>query len=81
MVEAFIHGLMEELTKENGSSIICMAMEYTNGKMVEDMKATTKKIRNMVSAFIPGPTDADMRVAGKMANSMEKESTSKQMET
>ena len=38
MVEAYIFGPMVEDSKENGKKTICMAKDYTHGRMVEDIK-------------------------------------------
>lgn len=55
-----MNGLMEGAMKENGRTIICMARDYTHGKMVDVM---------MVNIITTGNMDMD-HTLGKMAGSM-----------
>ena len=41
MVKVFIHGLMEENTKENGRSTRCMAKELSRGQMEGSISVST----------------------------------------
>lgn len=63
-----------ENTKVLGKITICMEKEHTHGKMEEDMMANIIWIRNMDTGCIFGQIAVVMRVSGKMANNMEKES-------
>lgn len=63
----------------HGKIIICMAMEFTHGRMVEDMKAIMKWIKSMATEFINGLMVEDMKETGLMVNNMDKESTFCQM--
>ena len=73
-------GLMVEHITVHGKTIICMAMEFIHGVMVENMKENIIWIKSMVLAFIFGLMEGGMKVIGRMENSMEVESTCCQTE-
>lgn len=46
MAKVTTSGVMAELLKDNGNLIRCMVLEFSHGKMVEDMKVNTMMTRN-----------------------------------
>lgn len=65
-------GQMEENTRVNGSIIKCMAMEYINGEMAEDIKASINMIKSMDQASILGLTVANIMEIGQTAKDTDK---------
>ena len=63
---------MEELMKDPGKIIICMAKESIHGLMEENMMGNIIWIRNMDMEFIIGLTEDDTRGIGVMESNMEK---------
>ena len=75
MVLGPINGLMVEVTRELGKKIICTALVLMNGKMEESILESIKMIKNTVKELIIGLMEDVMKVAGRMAISMEKPNT------
>lgn len=58
-----------------------MVMERILGVMEENMKVNTIWTRNMVTVYITGLMEGDMKATGKMESSMEKENIYCQLES
>ena len=50
----YVHGEMEENTKDHGLTTRNMDMEFSLGLMVENTRATIRMIRSMVQELIRG---------------------------
>ena len=59
------NGLMDATSKECSKKVSCMAMVTMCGRMVEDMKAITDLIRNMVKGHTHTPMEASIEDSGK----------------
>ena len=59
-----IDGLMAESIAGIGSAIKCMAKVYSPGLMAVNMMANTLMIRNRVTVYLHGLTDASMTDIG-----------------
>lgn len=69
------HGSMADSILVHGGITICMDLELILGKMVESMKVTMNKTKNMVTVFINGLMVEDMKETGIMENNTAKENT------
>ena len=73
-------GLTEEDTRANGTKTICIDSVCIPGQTVENMKETTKMIKNTDKVFIPGSTADHMMVSGRTESSMVKANSDCQVE-
>ena len=64
MVLVFIYMLMGQSMKVNGKMIFRMDMESKLGRMVQNSKETTKKVKSMAKVLIYGLMVANMLVIG-----------------
>lgn len=64
MVMVFIYMLMGQSMKVNGKMIFRMDMESKLGRMVQNSKETTKKVKSMAKVLIYGLMVANMLVIG-----------------
>jgi len=75
MVGANTPGMMADNMTENGEITIWTDMVFTLGKMEGNMKANTKKTKNMERESTHGPTEENTMESGKMVVSMEEANT------
>ena len=64
MVMVFIYMLTGQSMKVNGKMIFRMDMESKLGRMVQNSKETTKKVKSMAKVLIYGLMVANMLVIG-----------------
>jgi hypothetical protein len=64
---------MGEYTKDNFSTIKCMVVVFTHGKMGENIKVSISLIRNMVLVLTLGRQEGSMLENGRMVKEMEEE--------
>ena len=72
-VKENIHGQMEGNIKEAGLIINFKDTVFILGQMVENMKASTIKIKNTDKELIHGQLENNILEDGKMVNNMEKQ--------
>ena len=60
---------MDVSIRANGSTITCMDVEFTRGKMVVSMKVSTRMIRSMATAFTIGVMGVGIAATGPEGNS------------
>lgn len=70
MALAGMTGSMSARTRDNGSIIIWMVLEYIIGLMVEYSLGSTLMIKSMVMASMSGKTADGMRVIGLAGGNM-----------
>ena len=75
MVKASIPGTTADSMKETGKITIWMDMVFTLGKMEGNMKASTKRIRNMAKVSTLVPTVGNTMESGRMVDNMERVNT------
>jgi len=69
------HGMMVDHMKAIGKRTICTVKDFMHGKMAENMKETTKKIKKMDLALTLGQMDASTLANGKEVDNMAGEDT------
>lgn len=67
-------GMMVASTWETGNATKCTAAVFLRGEMAASTQENTATIKNTAMGSFSGPTDATIKVNGRMENKMEKES-------
>ena len=70
-----MYGWMEDSTRVHGGTTRCMVEGYSYGRMVVDMKESTRTIRNRVMVSLYGQMVVHTRAHGKMESRMVREHT------